>query len=115
MEMISEHISYDEARKRVIVAEKLFESVGLPLVKIFKAPFWQLSKYGENALKDLGYKVVKDGYFDWSYDQPFPTNKKKVIGHGHCQNTCGNGLEETLPNFMKIPKNIKFKFLSEMI
>ena len=109
--------SYDEARKRVIIAEKMFANQRIPFAKIFKAPFWEISHEAERALTDLGYKVVKDGYFDWNMADEFPKFKgdKIHVAHGHVQETCGNGLEQVYPRLMKLPPKTTFHFLSEVL
>lgn len=111
-------ISYDNARKRVIIAEKMFANRGITFTKIFKAPFWQVSEEAERALKDLGYYVCKDGYYDWNladdYKKEFD-KKENIIAHGHIQKTCGNGLEEVYPKLMDLPANTEWLFLSDII
>ena len=112
-----ERAGYDEARKRIIIAEKMFANQKIPFVRIFKAPFWQLSKNAERALFDLGYLIVQDGYFDWNLADNMPTRKPKkkgiYVAHSHVQETCGNGLEEVYPKLMNLPLKTKFYFLSE--
>lgn len=108
-------ISHDEARKRVIIAEKMFANRGIPITKIFKAPFWQLSKRGEQAITELGYYVAKDGYYNWNLRDDMPTDQEVILAHGHVQNTTGNGLEEIFPKLLKIPTDTEFMFLSEWV
>ena len=92
---------------------------GIRFAKIFKAPHWQLSDGGRKAAEELGYKVVDDGYYNWNLKDDFPKklNKKEVvIGHGHIQNTMGNGLEEVMPRLLEIPtKGTEFMFLSDYL
>lgn len=114
-------ISYEGAKKRILVAEKMFENRGIKLAKIFKAPQWALSVEGKKAAEDLGYKVVEDHYYPWNLkDDLTPelmaqAEKKIVVAHGHVQNTMGNGTEEVMPRIMKLPPGTKFYKLSEAI
>lgn len=114
-----ENVSYDEATKWIIVAEKMFENRGLKLAKVFKAPQWLLSEEGERALQDRGYKVVKDHYYNWNLKDEFPQEAADrgdlVIGHGHVQDECGNGMAETFHKIMKLPVTTEFFKISEII
>lgn len=107
-------LSYDEAKKRIMVAEKMFINRGIKYAKIFKAPFWALSAQGEKAIKDLGFTVVKDGYYNWNLADEMP-KLKVILGHGHVQNEMGNGLEEVFQKLMKLPTDTEFVFLSEYL
>lgn len=112
-------ISYDGAKKRITVAEKMFENRGIKLAKIFKAPQWALSKEGKQAAEDMGYKVVEDHYYPWNLKDDLTDELRKrediIVAHGHVQNTMGNGTEEVMPRLMKLPPDTKFYKLSEAI
>lgn len=105
-------VSYDEAKKRVMIAEKMFQNRGIKYTKIFKAPFWALSINGEKAIKDLGFIVVKDGYYNWNLAEEMP-KLKVVVGHGHVQDTMGNGISECFQKLMKLPTDTEFITLTE--
>jgi len=109
-------ISYDEAKKRVGIAEKMLINRGINYAKIFKAPHWQLSEAGERAVTDLGFKVVKDGYYNWNLKDEMPKDKDLIIGHGHIQiDSCQNGLEQVMPKLLKLPADTEFLWLSEYL
>ncbi len=112
-----EDISYDEAKKRVMVAEKMLINRGIPYAKVFKAPHWQLSEQGKKAVQDMGFSVVEDGYYNWNLKDDFPEDKKDevIIGHGHVQLACQNGLEEVFPKLLRLPIDTEFLFLSEYL
>jgi len=84
---------------------------------IYRAPYWQLSDVMYEKLKKLKYKIMlhpddpRDGIkYNWNIkDSPPPLNILR--GHGHIQDTQGNGLIETMENIMKLPKDTKFKFI----
>ncbi len=85
--------------------------------KIYRAPYWQLSDKMYNRLKKLGYKIMlhpsdpREGIkYNWNIKDS-PPFLETLYGHGHIQDTQGNGLVEAFDNIMKLPKNIKFKFL----
>lgn len=107
-----EKISYKEASNRIKVAEKMLQNQGVKYVKIFKAPNWEITKEGERAAKDLGFRVVKDGYYNWNLKDNMPLGDY-LIAHGHIQNVMGNGLEEAMPKLMRLPTSTEFLFLSE--
>jgi hypothetical protein len=107
-------LTYEGARKRVIVAEKMFENRGIKICKLFKAPQWEISKEADEALTDLGYTVLYDGYYNWNLSDDMPKGEK-LIAHGHVQNTCGNGMSETLDKIMDLPTDTEFYFLSKAL
>lgn len=114
------NISYDKAKKRIGVAEKMLINREITYTKIFKAPHWDLSPGAKRALFELGFKTVEDGYFDWNLKDDFPKILLKagknpvIIAHGHIQNVMGNGLEEVMPKLLALPaKEVEFLFLSE--
>lgn len=85
--------------------------------KIYRAPYWQLSNKMYERLKKLGYKIMlhpddpRQGIkYNWNIKDS-PLFLDILYGHGHIQNTQGNGIEEAFGNLMKLPKDIKFKFL----
>ena len=100
---------------KVKFAEQFLEQTKIPYVKIFKPPYWEIKDSAKKALKKEGYKVVEDGYYNWNIKNSFPVELDQVIGHGHVQNTCENGLEEALINLMEIPDDYEWKFISEVI
>jgi len=85
--------------------------------KIYRAPYWQLSDDMYKRLKKLNYKIMlhpddsRDGIkYNWNIkDSPPPLNTLR--GHGHIQDTQGNGLVEAMENIMKLPKDTIFKFI----
>jgi len=103
------------AKAKIMFAEKFFEDTKIPYVKIFKAPFWQLSSEGKKAIEECGYKVVEDHYYNWNIKDDFPVEHDNVIGHGHVQDVVGNGLNESLIRLVQIPNEYKWKFISEAI
>jgi len=105
---------YDEARQRIIAAEKMFDFCKIPLTKMFKAPYWLISDKAKLAVKDMGYTLVEDGYYNFNLANNWPIDAKTVIMHGHVQDVCGNGMEESLSKIMKAPRNAKWVFLKEM-
>lgn len=107
-------LTYDEAKKRVIVGMKMFENVGIKLTPLFKAPYWQLSKDAKKAIEDLAVRVVEDGYYNWNIKDQY-LSRNKVIAHGHVQDVCGNGLDESFARLLSVPQDANWKFLSELI
>lgn len=91
----------------------------------FKAPGWQISDGTYLALMELGW---------WCADHPENNHRRPEAlssyvlpdgaasgthpecWHGHIQNVCGNGLEETFPKLLEFVKNaIDFQFVSEVV
>jgi len=122
------NLNYEDAKKRIMVAEKMFQNRGIEYKKIFKAPMWTISPEAEQAAVDLGFRVVHDGYYHWnlnSEDVRLPNGElvnfrevpkdQLIIGHGHIQDVCGNGLQEVFPMLMKLPVDTEFLFISEAL
>lgn len=113
------NLTHEEAKKRILVAEKMFINRQIPYAKIFKAPYWQLSGGGKTAAEELGFKVAEDHYYNWNLKDDLPIypikwkEQELIIAHGHIQDTTGNGLEENLWKIMRLPTDAKFGFLSE--
>jgi len=85
--------------------------------KVYRAPFWQLSDKMYNLLKKLDYKIMlhpddpREGIkYNWNIKDS-PPYLDILYGHGHIQDTQGNGLVEAFENILKLPINTKFKFL----
>lgn len=111
-----EHLSYDETKKRVLVAQKMLENVGIPITNLFKAPYWLLSKNGKQAIEDLGLKVVEDGYYNFNLNSEWPESDT-VIMHGHIADGDGtnNGMDETFLKVCEAPQTATWVFLSEVL
>lgn len=122
------NLNYDDARKRIMVAEKMLQNRGIEYKKIFKAPMWAISEEAEAAAESLGFQVVHDGYYHWNLNSDqvrckdgthkhfldVPKNEL-VIAHGHIQDVCGNGLQEVFPMLMKLPVDTEFIFISQAL
>lgn len=107
-------LGYDKAKGRINFAEQMFAQCEIPLTKLFKAPYWLLSEKAELAVKDMGYTVVKDGYYNFNLKDECPKDEKLITMHGHVQDVCGNGLEESLHKIMQTPEDAKWVFLREI-
>lgn len=107
-----ENIPYEKAKKRIIVAEKMFINQKMPYAKLFKAPQWLLSEDGKRAAEDLGFVVVEDGGYNWNLKDERPDGDF-LWGHGHIQMEMDNGLEEVMPKLMQLPADTQFIWLSE--
>jgi peptidoglycan/xylan/chitin deacetylase (PgdA/CDA1 family) len=109
-------LTYQEAKNRILVAQKMFLNRKIPTTKLFKAPQWAISKDATKAVKDMGLQLVKDGYYNWNIKDEIP-DKKNIIAHGHIQDERAtmNGLDQSFIRLCKIPSNAKWKFLSEVL
>lgn len=85
-------------------------------VEGFKAPGWQISDDCYRVLKDRGW---------WVADQHLEDNRRPVglhtyfyedgHWHGHIQDVCGNGLEETWAQVVDLVRHApSFEFASEV-
>ena len=87
-------------------------------VEGWKSPGWQISDGTYQALRELGY---------WCADHPDNNERRPhwlrthVHGtgdhvHTHCQNVCGNGLEEIFPYLLKrVTQATSFQWVSEVV
>jgi len=85
--------------------------------KVYRAPYWQLSDEMYKRLKKMDYKIMlhpddsREGIkYNWNIKDS-PPSLDTLLGHGHIQDTQGNGLIEAMENILKLPKDTKFKFL----
>lgn len=108
-------VSYKEAWERITVAEKMHQNRGIKYTKIFKAPQWEISPEGEKAARDLGFTVLHDHYYNWNLADEMPKDKGLLIAHGHVQNVCGNGIEESMDKLMALPEDVEFITLEEAL
>ena len=87
-------------------------------VQGFKAPGWQISDGCYEVLLDRGWWVADQPYNDHRRPEGLRVHR---LGdgdhwHGHIQNVCGNGLEETFPTVLDLVKNAdSFQFISEAV
>lgn len=101
------------------ISEKVLKSKDIAsfFVKVYRAPYWQLSDTMYERLKKLNYKIMlhpddpREGIkYNWNIKNS-PPYLDILYGHGHIQDTQGNGLVEAFENILKLPNNIKFEFL----
>jgi len=117
--------TYEEAQQIISSAEKMFSSFKLPFVKIFKAPFWQISQPAMKAVVDNGYVLAhhpndilpqdshwKTYTYNHSIDDKW-TEQKLIRAHGHMGTGVGNGLLECLDNVLQMPEDAEFKTIGE--
>jgi hypothetical protein len=88
----------------------------------WKSPGWQISDGTYEAMRDHDWWIADKDY----------NNPRRPIGlrhhldgesvdglehwHGHIQNVCGNGLEETFPELLeKVKAATEFRFISEVV
>lgn len=91
--------------------------------KIYKAPFWQLNNRMYERLVACDYKIMLNPedpkehrygiYFNWNLKNEPDLTKSVLVGHGHIQNVCDNGLEESLERVKMLPKDTEFRLLSK--
>lgn len=111
-----EHLTYQEAKNRLLVAQKMFINVKIPYQYYFKAPQWLISTDARKAITDMGFKVVDDHYYNWNIRDEMPKGDT-LIAHGHINDGmgCDNGIDESFIRLCKIPHDAEWCFLSEMI
>lgn len=121
-------LNYNQASTVLDAIEAALKENGIENKKIFKAPYWEMSYDAAKLLTDRGYTIcnypnqklpkdlnMKQYEYNWNVKDPIPENLDLIKGHGHIQNTQGNGLSECLENIMKLPQDTEFKFISEVI
>ena len=106
-------LSYEESMDKFIKIKAEFDRMKIPTTKLFKAPWWALSDMARKALLDFGLKNVESNYFTWNMKDPMP-NTQIIIAHGHIDDQCGNGLQESLVKIKAIPNDSEWIFLSKM-
>jgi len=109
----------------VTAIENLFKENKINFVKVFKAPFWEMSEHLEKELFKRGYTIALNRddpmsytdapkyVYNWSIDEPIP-DYHTIKGHGHVYGT-NNGLNFCLPNLLKIPQSAEFLTIGEYL
>ena len=111
------HVNYEDVSEKALsMAVKDFG-----FAKIYRAPYWNLSDKMYERLKKLGFKIMlhpddpRQGIkYNWNIKNS-PPSLDILYGHGHIQDTQGNGLVEAFENIMKLPKDTDFRFLSDTL
>jgi len=122
-----------DALSTLCKAETVFKKANLPFIKVFRGPHWGINKDSYEALIDLGYKAVythpdyahlidlypsiKSIIYNWNIKDVDCTARDLVIGHGHTQNVCNNGINESFAricNFIDTHKP-EFLFADEIV
>ena len=83
----------------------------------FKAPGWQISDGSFNWLLDNGWWVADQSYNDYRRPPSLPAYTLRANSwHGHIQNDCGNGLEETFAQVLELVTEAEsFELVSEVV
>lgn len=107
------HQNNEEVSKAILENDLLSRG----FVKVYRAPFWQLSDNMYQILTDLKYKIMlhpndlREGIkYNWNIKDS-PPDLPILYGHGHIQDVCENGVVEAFENIMKLPKDTEFRFL----
>lgn len=121
------NLTYDETKKRIKEIEKWNKKIGLDVVKVFRAPFWQCSEEAYEALRDAGYQVATDRNqvrpdikdmdqyrWNWSFETEIP-NVKVLKGHGHVSLPSKNNIPECMENLKRLPQDAQYLFVSEYL
>jgi hypothetical protein len=92
--------------------------------KIYKAPYWQLTDELYERLIERKWRVMLNGEdkdevrngirFNWNIKDNPSLNNHILIGHGHVQNVCDNGLLESMDRIKMLPRDTNFKFLRDL-
>jgi hypothetical protein len=116
-----------KAERLLSESEKTLTELGLPWVKVFKAPHWLASREMYECLRDRGYLVAVDRNqlkpdvpglktytFNWSLDETVLPSEEWIKGHGHFYGT-PNDILLTMSNlFSNLPTQASFQaFASE--
>lgn len=93
-------------------------TVKRPFAKGFKAPGWQISDGCYMDLLEAGWWCADKAYNDDRRPHGLLVHRDGDGDHlhGHIQNVCGNGLEETFADTMaRVRSATSFQFISEVV
>ena len=107
-----ECVHWDRGRMEQLLAEPI---VRKHFVNGFKAPGWQISDDCYQVLLDRGWWVADQHLEDNRRPPGLPTYFYEDGGwHGHIQDVCGNGIEESWGRLVEAVKGCReFRFCSE--
>lgn len=124
------HKSWEDAMLSLKMAEDVFEIARLPFIKVFRGPHWGINEATYTALMNLDYEAVythedyknlipkfsiKSIIYNWNLKDEDCTEQNLIIGHGHTQNVCGNGIEESMQRIINFinKHNPEFAFAND--
>lgn len=92
-------------------------------IPLFRPPYWLLSDEAHQYLLEKGYKMalhpddhrVSHYTYNWNLKDSPDLSLPLLKGHGHVQDVCGNGIEESLHNLCQLPLDTQFLFVSEVL
>ena len=118
---------YETMEIALLAYEEFFGEWDVPYIKGFKAPQWLISKEAVRCLDDYEWflavdrnqpdtHIAKRMYtYNWSIDQPFPTDEEQVKGHSHQTPPSLNNIVDCVTNVISIPPESKWLFISEIM
>lgn len=108
--------------------DEAFEKDGLPYERGFKAPYWLWNQEVVDVLDEKGWwgavdphqpemcKTKKTYTYTHSIEDPFWHSTNDVLKlHGHMTLPSANNIEDCFLHLMKMPRDAKFVFASELV
>lgn len=107
--------------------QKKNKKIGMKPVKVFRAPFWQMSKEAYEFMTKKDYVVCTDRNqprpnipgmvqyrWNWSFESEIP-DYEILKGHGHVTPESKNFIPACLENLKKLPQDAEYLFVSEYV
>jgi len=107
--------------------DEAFKKDGIPYQKGFKAPFWLWNQDVVDVLNEEGWFGATDRnqpdmlktdinyIYNWDLKDQFPKDQEIVKGHGHMTLPSENALENVFTNLLKMPTDVEFKFVTDLL
>ena len=121
------HLKYNETKERMKQIEDWNRQVGANFVKVFRAPYWEISEDARRAIRDMGYimcpdrnrprpttKNMKMFVWNWSFEEELP-DIEILKGHGHVSLPSRNNIPDQMENLKRLPQDAEYLFISEYI
>lgn len=123
-----EYLNEWQASDYIMDGVNMFIDCNIELIDGFKAPNW---RYGNGTIEALKkHKLWLATYrhedidglrtYDWNWDIgdtniPFDNDIIHAHGHTHSVSGPGKGIQESMDNIKRLPKDINFMFISEFM
>lgn len=128
MEAEFEHCDRWTMKMVLEAIDEAFTKDGLPYTKGFCAPYWLWSQEVVDVLDEAGWWGAIDRnqpdmlrpkrfyVYSHSLDEPYWESDLDVLKlHGHLDGQSPNDLERCLLGLLKLPSDVQWKFVSEMV
>jgi len=122
-----QHLDHMQAKHFIELGIEEFRKCGFPIIPGYKCPNWTLGEGIVSALIQKNFWVapytprhdpgeIKTYHWNWDIGEEIPTNVEMLHAHGHTHSLSGpgKGIQDSMDNVLKLPRDTEFFFISEI-